>query len=360
MGMFAANVGVFCPYRHVEATYCACSLAQTLRKMGYDPTLITADQRGNQVHYAYDRDIRTLSRATIEACGINQQNMVWFAHQPKLLKKLRHAEPAQRHVLVLSRDQFVYDPHSLRDYSAVVCTRSDVYESAMLWRRRHSDMQRPISLLWESELPIANRRIIAPSAPLRMLVVFDNRTTRIDKQLTAIKELLSKEANLQVTLWHTTPWDKQAHKAIIVLRRAFIGRFLVERHPDALRRNELFRQHDFAWFASPQYDHAPLIADALASHCPVIGYDIPPISDLIIDGQNGALLRCRRVRGTLGVMSAKLDDEELYSALRRYIKSNDLARHRSTEWTQLESRRRDFHTKWTAILEGEAIQDDDY
>lgn len=361
MGMFAVNVGLFVPYRHGEATYSACALAQTLGNMNYDTTLITTDRLRNfEIHYAYDRSARSLHDNTIESCCVNNKNVIWFCHQRRLLARLRASEPQQRHIVVVSRDQLKYEPESLREYDVAVCARRDVYDGVLHWRRSHASSVAAVHLTWDSELALRNR--FTPVSPdgVRLLAVFDSRTSRVDTALTALKQLLQRHKRMTVTVWHTTKWDKRANNAVLVLSLAFPGRVFTVRSPTAIQRWELFRQHDCAWFAEPSYDYAPLVADALACHCPVIAYDVSPLNDMVLPHENGCLLQCRIRPGLFGIRDVKVTDEAVCEQISAYIgRQGDMRKQRAGDWPQREIRRRNYQNTWNRLLCGESVGDDD-
>lgn len=356
MGQTDQSVGLFAAYAHSEVTYSACSLAQTLQRLGYRVAFLTSDKRSSDIHYAYDRDVVNLKRRRLENCGINLCHMLWFDVKPPSVKLLRRIEPTQQHSLILTRETLKHFRSQLGLYDNVICTRQDVHDAATRIARQRRQRNNYVYMPWESELPIVSTK--RDSGERSLLAVFDSRTRKADDAIGVIRLLLSDNPSQQVTIWHTTAWDSAAYSAIRTMQVQFKPRLTVARMPSALQRWQLYREHDCAWFVTANYDTGALIADALASHCPVLGYDSPPFSSLIDHGKTGQLIECETSQDRNGIVTAKIEAARLYDILRECLHAGSMRRQRTTEWPQLETRRREYQAFWSKLISARTEHDE--
>ena len=352
------GVGLFTPYGHVETAYAACSLYRTLQSMGFQTTLITPDPDGQDVHHMCDRDVKSLRKRSIESCGIRHQHMLWLTLRPVELATLRRIEPGQTHTLVVTRDDLRYKWHNFNQYNYVICTRKDVYDAVKRRIKRQHWTVQPIFVPWESELPLLGRAATSVNDTASLLAVFERETRNVLDKLLMLQRLMVKFKELNVTVWHTASWGAAEYTLLKEMRKSLTPRFRLERSPQAIRRWDLFRQHDFAWFVPRHYDVASLVADALACHCPVIAYDVPPFNHFIVAGRNGYLVDCPKKTDQFGIVTARDASDKLMQVLERCLLGDELRRQRSAEWPQQETRRRDYHQGWRNLFEG--VVADDY
>jgi hypothetical protein len=360
------SVTIHGPYGYTDATYAACVLAQTLRRIGYKVAYVTSDTVVRDIHFMVDRDVvRPVVPAPYSGRSrllvphryeTKPENIIWFDVNPRRLQALRELAPMQRHTLVLTPENFAAFPAWPRYYSHVVCTRRDVFNAAEIRLRRESVPIGATHVRWDSEWPLVTDGQVARSAA-RIMCYFGSMTTAMRGACGALgqlREFLQGTPDVSCTLWHETAWDMTATPILAELVRAFGPRLSLMRNPDALKRAECVRTHSVYVLVDAQQAIGTVAADAIAGHCPVVAYDSAPLNDLVTHDVSGQLVPCRQRMQRNGIVTYRGDHAKLFEVLTAYVRGAQTPRQR--EWPQLEQRRRAFLEAWEAVLSSDSPQ----
>lgn len=210
--------------------------------------------------------------------------------------------------------------------------------------------QRSRFLPWDVSMPIVERPAESQEVIRVYLPLYDTLMARMDETtLYGITEAIAV-SNASLTLAGGRGWESWQRRWKNSTAKVLRGRFSVITQPDTLTRYQLFTNHDLTL--------APALVDSLlhttlASLCagtPVLGWDMPPITEVIQPGINGYLVPCTVERNWLG-LPIMLSDTKAYGTRLRSLLQHpaEIDKIRTAKTDAALARRHNFENGWKSL-----------
>lgn len=342
------RIGLFTRYQPNELTRVALQLADWLSQR-HVPVTIRAKGHIGTVDPGWDRTIihdRSSLVFTEWAKGCSA--IVW-THTPPA-EQLRWAKEKKiRNIYLASWDELDVDPTQAYPLFHKIVLPSRV--PADMLKRSHK-LTNVVTVPLYPNLPITQKGSRALSPHVRILVpLYSQTTTAVHcETMRTMSRVLDNVPDASVTiLYHRL--NGIATRLLDELRKEYGSRL---KACSGLLTSELhlcYAQHDITVWPSQQENFGLIGATSLYLGTPVIGFDIPPINEIIRNGRNGVLLDTNVSIGAAGTRWATLHYQRLEKAVIEVAQDPALLSTLQQNTAEgLEHRMLTFNESWMSLL----------
>jgi len=294
-------LGIHSPYEWAETALMATQLADYAARaecsVVWFPTTfgLTDAPDDPGLHHAWDgraRDAWEMLRkyGTYQTPEHPPTDVVYFVHDPSCT--LPVAEDAQR-IAVLSSDflrSAEGDPRWIWRYDTVICPSEEVYH----WARGYAARREVLCLPWDTGYGYVDECPPRNWDGIRLFVLVDGLTASRAGQavLWTLRRLLYRLPQLRVTLTSTWDWPSALRSVLHEMRERYADRLILTPCMSLFERRRAYRTHDWAWMPTYSATSGAFLLEGIAYGLPVVGFDVPPASEFLIDGCHGGTMPC--------------------------------------------------------------------
>lgn len=354
---------ILAPYRPGEATWAALRLANHLFATGRDVRYVATTPVARGVHHFWDARVRAgglgrRPRAGDRGHGVYRHTrgadeVVHFHPDPGIRRMAELVAPLARHVLVpLWHSLGGGDAALVLDHHAVVCpsvacaraVSESVFNGA-------SPETTPLACApFEPGFEPLRKEGLVEGGELHALVSLNRDAFRLRRTLAAVLDaVLGGLPRLRVTLAATRAFSGR-DRHFRGLRLAHPGRVRFRTLGAAEDFTRLLHAHDWAVFFWRRADTTLPALHAMSCGVPVIAFDVAPFNEVVVPGNGGLLVPCKREVSRFGAETAVVDAAAAADCLRRAFADNGLLfRLQACDWPVAQARE-GFVRAWNRAL----------
>jgi glycosyltransferase involved in cell wall biosynthesis len=296
-------IGICAPYKRCEATTAALRLADFAVSRSLGVKFLGIGLREQGIHRAWDSRISTAKGEGVYHWARGCKYLVWFDHQPALLKQAKLVAEKATHCLVplwhrlskFSLDDFDF-------YSRVVCPLKSTYKQFVAQGLSNSAPKRLVWCGWDAGLePVQRGRLVA-EGQIHFYVPMDSYA--MDEvglhTLCVLDDLLKAYPHLHVRLDCAKSWPRLARRTVQQYVATWAPRLHCSYHTSLLTQVTYFHNADWTFLPAVRGDIGMTALRSQACHVPVVAYDISPFSDVVRNCKDGLLMACDTSSNWLG------------------------------------------------------------
>lgn len=277
-----------------------------------------------------------------------QSAVVWSFFDPNTTPKVIEGDKKRPHHFAL--DWFdISKPKlgKLKRFANIVAPERNVHR---WFNDRLARLDIPV-IPWTSDSVAARKRY--GQEDYRMIYVpFSGQSSDpIDCVCHSLDVALHKYKDLRIVLSSYRSVEKAHRKAIQRLMRQHSTRVKYIHRPSRMERNSIIRMADWVLWPSVAESSGYLGSEALACGTPVIGFDVPLVSNVIKSRCNGYLLECDIAETSMHVPVAIPSMHHLIEGLDYVLASRMLLDDvYNQEWPETMQRDTSFLNSWSHVL----------
>lgn len=345
------KIGFDVQYKPHDAVYAALRLSDSLRGMGYETTLFSTIKKQHVYGCEWDSMVVTPGELSYTKWLKGITHIVWPVPPTREAVQL-----VGKNIVTIALAPWDCLPnYTKRSFKACAHTVSPCATVTQLLRKEYG-LSNTSTSVWDSPLPVTrklpsgvntkNPRVLVPlhaSQGLRcdldcLFEVLEGVSARCPHaSLTVSYSPKCMSWNVLKDLRHFL--GKRKHISSVIDAATCVSSLL------------LYGSHDLVLWPAEIEGFGLVGIESLYMGTPVIAYDIPPMSDIIIDGINGMLVPCNQGGAPNGPMFAKPDAVQFIETATIAIDNRlaDLNKH-----TRMgrKAKRTSFNKAWKKIIEG--------
>lgn len=341
------RIGIHVAWSRQDSAYMAGQLADLAVALGHSVSILSTQPVTGNVYSRWDAEVLGPGH-NFTAWLKKQRTVIWFDCQPEKVR-LAQNQGCRNLLLALWQRLTAVELPLLAIYDKVICPTKSVLERLA----RVFPQGRYALAEWDTLTTMGRPESVAGYCGV--FVPLDGSPTRADGPMTlhALRMLAERDSLLHFTLGRSRRWSRDAWRAYTAAASSLPKQFrLVEQRSWEEWTQELSR-HD--WLFNPSLQENVGLTNIAAAYLrvPTVAFDVPPVSDLIKDGQTGMLAPCDVVENDWGVPSAVALPRKLLDVLELALGDVRLGRQLTGDRTatKLRSRRQLFRAFWDRELE---------
>lgn len=287
---------VYTPYGRSETTAAAVRLAELAVSEAHPTRLVAVGPHEARVHPFWDRHVLSGRNGGVQEHAKGAHTCVWFVGGEHLRLAARAAAPAAAHVYVPPwHAQPKPGLAGLPPYDLVVCPSRAQHET--FGARLQPGAATPVGSTWanwDAGFPPVRHEGRAAADKVRVLAHCDGGA--IDEcpavAVRIMAGLVERCPAVELTCWASKAWARRERRELAALTARWGERFVLA--AGGTLQDQLGLMHDHDWFLYPAARCDFGLHAARAMHCglPVVGWDVPPLSERVVPGKNGLLVAC--------------------------------------------------------------------
>lgn len=341
------RLGIHAPYTWDVSTHMACVLGDLATVSSLPVSYLSYQAHDQGVHSQWDSRVLSSKRQDFGDWARDCSHLVWFAVHKNKLEIARQLGCHNTLVLLWNRLN-PSDLEAIKQFDRVVCPTAASY--ALCYDR---SLHRNLSEIpWDSGLPLESQMRPVDSDRQKVLAVVEGQTARKHGAtlFSTIQMLLDAQPQVDLTLCHNRNWSRPALQQLNDLVRHRRDRITVRRKPPRTWRHLAYGQHHWTWLPNLYSNVGFYALESLACNCPVLTYDLPPVTEFVRQAHNGHLIHCQQDSNWLGVPQGKLNARALLSGLEEALEDSKYQEAlRQTSWPERENRRSHFKHAWRKL-----------
>lgn len=298
---------MYTPYGRSETTAAAVRLAELAMSAPLPTRLVSVGPHEDRVHPFWDRHVVCGRDGGVQKAAAGATTCVWFVYGEYLRRAAAAAAPKAAHVYVPPwHGQPKPGPDGLPPYDQIVCAgkyQHDAFLARVLpgkpadhvtWARFDAGFP-----------PVRHEGRVVPG---RVRVLTHCDVGAIDEcpavALRIMDGLLCRCDAVDLTCWSSKSWSRRDRYALAGLAARWGDRLTLAAGGTLQDQLTLMHEHDWFLYPAARCDFAIHAARALHCGLPVLGWDVPPLSERVRSGHNGLLVPCEYSTNWAGAATA--------------------------------------------------------
>ena len=345
------RIGFDIQYKPHDAVYAAMRLSDSLRAIGYETTLYSKLKRGHTYGCDWDSIVVTPDIMSYEQWLKGITHIIWPVPPDKdLIHKV-----GKNIVTIALAPWDCLPAYSRKSFKLCAHTVATSPSNAQTLKKDF-DLKNVSTVEWDSLIPITRKEIggVDMSKPKVLIPLHSSQGLRCDME--ALFDVASGVSKLCPHAELSISYSPRcmAWEVVKELRHFFKKNHQIKAITDSttcVSSLLLYGNHDLVIWPAEIEGFGLVGIESLYMGTPVIAYDIPPMSNIIIDGANGILVPCDKGGSSNGIVFAKPDATRFFNLAAETInhRLEELNKH-----TKLgrKTRRNKFNASWKKIIEG--------
>lgn len=345
---------VTCPFDNTETTWAALRLAGQLREWSVRTFMFSWPRQPSGT--IWDRFAFVGPKRLMDICG-RLQAVIRFECEPAITSIFKHVKEQRRPFPSIAVPSW----HRLRSediallatQNAVVCPSRHM--PANLYRQFGKGTGLPGLTTWinfDAGLePVKRDGFLSDGGTLRLAILCDRST--LSAWSTSVLEtadiIVRQTDHVEVTLASSLSWQRDDRRYLRELRQLHGRRLQSVRVRQLYDYDQLFHDHDWVLFPWPKADFAWLAVRAMCCGAGVIVPGVPPFSELVHDGTNGAVMACDVYESRYGTLRSRTAPSSWLPRLLALLEPRWLLSLQGRNW-MLDSLSRQFCEGWKTLL----------
>lgn len=294
-------IGIVSPYDFSESTAMATTLAGLIKANAVPVSILSHTPCELEADAAWANHVVSAKKLHNQKDWYAQcSHVVWTSIQPDNVLLAKRAG-AKNILLVNWRNLVSTDREHFAKYDSVVCPSRTVFEFiAKKWPSPNLCW-----CVWDPLIPLQSK-LLPRTRPTRLGVLLDGYSTNKlgPRVFYALQVLLERAPNVEISVVYLKQWRHRTLAALTDLQRVARGRLKTVYKPCRDDRLRLMADSDWLWWATVCENSCHFGLESLALGTPLLAFDMPPLLDVLADGENAKLLPCYLQPNWLGVPEA--------------------------------------------------------
>lgn len=347
------KIGFDIQYKPRDVVYAALRLSDSLKSMGYETTLFSKVKRNHTYGCEWDSMVVTPYETDYEHWLASITHIIWPAPPNK-----DTVAKAGKNVVTIALAPWdclpSYTKKSFKLCAHTVATCRENYDIL----KSDFGLTNVVLAEWDSPIPSTRKAkgVLEGSRPKVLVPVHSSQGLRCD--LDALFEVVIRLGHecpdADITLSYSpkcVPWHITNEIRKFLHRNAGNPRIKsVQDSPSCVGSLLLYGESDIVIWPAEIEGFGLVGIESLYMGTPVIAYDIPPISGIITNGVNGALVPCRR--STAGGSTYAQPNPDAFVAVAADAINNNLSELGKHTKVGRKTKRSKFNATWKKIIEG--------
>lgn len=345
------RIGFDIQYKPHDAVYAAMRLSDSLRSIGYETTLFSKLKRGHTYGCDWDSVVVTPDVMSYEQWLKGITHIIWPVPPDKdLIHKV-----GKNIVTIALAPWDCLPAYSRKSFKLCAHTVAPSPSNAETLKKDF-DLKNVSTVEWDSLIPVTRKDVggVDTSKPKVLIPLHSSQGLRCD--IDALFDValgvnkLCPHAELSISYSpRCMSWE-----VVRELRHFFKKNHQIKPIIDSttcVSSLLLYGNHDLVIWPAEIEGFGLVGIESLYMGTPVIAYDIPPISNIIVDGSNGVLVPCDKGGSTNGIVFAKPDANRFFNLAADIINHGLADLNKNTKLGR-KTKRNKFNTSWKKIIEG--------
>lgn len=345
---------VYTPYGRSEATAAAIRLAELAVAAALPARLVSVGPHEARVHPFWDRHVLSGRDGGVQAGAAGATVCVWFVYGEYARRSAAKAAPKAAHVYVPSwHGQPRPGTEGVPPYEQIVCPSRHHHASFVnrVMPAGHENTHVTWAR-WDAGFPPVRHEGRAEPNKIRVLANCD--VGAIDEcpavTLRIMEGIVERCEQVELTCWSTKSWARRDRRKLVEMEHTFAGRFRTVRGGDLQGQLTLMHEHDWFLYPAARCDFALHPVRALHCGLPVLGWDVPPLSEQVATGHNGVLVPCELSANWCNAPVAAAQAARFVDAVVPYLAdARQLFAMQGTDWA-LKARSEAFQQFWLDLF----------
>lgn len=296
----------------------------------------------------WDKKISSPDREPFDKWVERNSSIAWF-HINKIMLKEATKLKNKRNVLMLNWSSFTTnDANMIKHFDSVVVPEVSVSK----WFEERFPKIPYVRIPWCSGVPTIKKKI-HDSKSVGMLVTLTSSSCEKYGNLLfyVLEDMLKEHSGLTITVGYNRVGEPSTWAVVNRIAAEKQERFTLVYRPNLLERLKLHETNDWLLWPAPCESTGITGLESMSCGTPVVGLDVPVVSDIIRNGKNGVLIGCDIEETALSVPVAYPKLHHLVDGIENVLYSKYLLDDVMGEaWPELDKRAEEFNIGWSTLL----------
>lgn len=345
------KIGFDVQYKPHDAVYAALRLSDSLRSMGYETTLFSTKRKSHVYGCEWDSMVVTPNEMSYARWLKGITHIIWPVPPTK-----ESVQAVGKNIVTIALAPWDCLPgYTKKSFKMCAHTVAPCADVAKLLKKEYG-LSNVSTMAWDSPLPVTRKMINGVNVKNPKVLVPLHASQGLRCDLDSLFDILT---GVSARCPHASITVSYSPKCMSWNVLKEIRHFLHKNKKmtsvvdvsTCVSSLLLYGSHDLVLWPAEIEGFGLVGIESLYMGTPVIAYDMPPMSDIIIDGINGMLVPCDTGGAPNGPMFAKPDAFQFIESATIAIDNRLVDMNKRTKLGR-KTKRASFNKAWKKIIEG--------